>query len=514
MAGRHRARAERRPPADDRRDGAGTTVEIRLGEERNADGTVRYQLRAQTTYRETWTLRDGPQTIEHWGYRCFRWAQLITDPALDLSHAVTLLEQVTPQPAQVASFSSSNPDLDKVWAFCAYTIAANRQDVHMDSPTRERDAYEGDLVVHGRGEMALSRSYDIVRQSNRYLLRRPAWPTEYKFMTITTAWEEYLETGDPDALAADFDRHIAEQGERWLDADGLIRKDPGASSQNNGDIVDWPTSQRDGYVFTQVNTVVNAWQYQAFILMQQAASALGRSSDAAHYAALAETMRASLNAQFYDSSTAAYFDGEGTTHQAQHASVYAAAHGVAPDAELARIANWLVSNTAAPVRVSANAAQWLLEALYRGGRADAALDIMTSRRPESWLSMIETWGATQTMEAWSPIVKSNTTFSHPWTSGPANVIARFLLGCARRRTGRRAGRDRPGPGHARPGDRHGGHGARPGRRRHRAVAALPRERRPARQRHRHAALAAGRVRARRFRDRSTGRPTGHGPDPG
>src|SRR5439155_6729867 len=61
----------------------GTRVEIRLGEERNADGTVRYQLRAQTTYRETWTLREGMQTIEHWGYRCFRWAQLITDPSLD-----------------------------------------------------------------------------------------------------------------------------------------------------------------------------------------------------------------------------------------------------------------------------------------------------------------------------------------------------------------------------------------------------------------------------------------------
>lgn len=407
---------------------AGTTVELRLGEELNADGTVRYQLRAQTTYHETWTLRGGEQSIEHWGYRCFRWAQLITDPALDLSHAVTLLEQVAPQPAQVGSFSSSNPDLDKVWDFCAYTIAANRQDVHMDSPTRERDAYEGDLVVHGRGEMALSRSYDIVRQTNRYLLRRPAWPTEYKFMTITTGWEEYLETGDPDALAADFDRHVAEQGEGWLDADGLIRKDPGASSQNNGDIVDWPVSQRDGYVFSHVNTVVNAWQYQAFVLMRKVASALGRSADAAHYQALSEKMRASLNAKFYDASTGAYYDGEGTTHQAQHASVYAAAHGVAPDTELARIANWLVSDKSSPVRVSANAAQWLLEALFRGGCADAALEIMTSRRSESWLSMMETWGATQTMEAWSPTVKSNTTFSHPWTSGPANIIARFLLG--------------------------------------------------------------------------------------
>jgi len=407
---------------------AGTTVELRFGEERNPDGSVRYQLRAQTTYREFWTLRDGAQTIEHWGYRNFRWAQLITDPDLDLTGTVTLLEQVVPQPEQVGSFSSSNPDLDKVWGLCAYTIAANRQDVHMDSPTRERDAYEGDLVVHGRGEMALSRSYDIVRQTNRYLLRRPAWPTEYKFMTITTAWEEYLETGDPDALAADFDLHATEQGERWLDSDGLVRKDPGSSSHNNADIVDWPTSQRDGYVFTQVNTVVNAWQYQAFVLLQRVATALGRSADAAHYQAFGDRMRASLDAQFYDPTTGSYYDGVGTTHRAQHASLYAASLGVAKDSELPKIADWLVSDTANPVRVSANAAQWLLEALFLGGRVDAALDIMTSRRAASWLSMMESWGATQTMEAWSPTVKSNTTFSHPWTSGPLDVIARYLLG--------------------------------------------------------------------------------------
>jgi alpha-L-rhamnosidase len=407
---------------------AGTTVDLRLGEERNADGTVRYQLRAQTTYHETWTLRDGRQTIEHWGYRCFRSAELRTDPGLDLSGAITLLEHVVPQPEQVGTFSSANPDLDKVWGLCAYTIAANRADLHMDSPTRERDAYEGDLIVHGRGEMALSRSYDIVRHTARYLVRRPTWPTEYKFMPITTAWEEYLETGDPDSLAADLDLHAAEQGERWLDADGLIRKNPGAASQNNGDIVDWPTSQRDGYVFAQVNTVVNAWQYQAFVRLEQAARVVGRPDLADHYRSLHERMRAALNATFYDPATGSYTDGEGTDHRAQHATVYAAGHGVAADAELPKIANWLASDPDHPVRVSANTVQWLLEVLFRGGRADAALSIMTSRRAESWLSMMEVWGATQTMEAWSPTVKPNTTFSHPWTSGPANVIARYLLG--------------------------------------------------------------------------------------
>lgn len=407
---------------------AGSTIELRLGEELNDDGSVRYKLRAQTTYREVWTLREGPQVIEHWGYRTFRWAQLIADPSLDLAGAWTVLEQVVPLPAQVASFTSSNPDLDKVWDFCADTIAANRQDLHVDTGTRERDAYEGDLVVHGRCEMALSRSYDIVRQTNRFLLRRPAWPTEYRFMTITTAWEEYLETGDPDALAADFALHVAEQGEQWLDDDGLVNKFPGYSSHDNGDIVDWPVSQRDGYVFSRVNTVVNSWQYQAFVLLQKSASALGRHGDAAHYLALCERMRAALNARFYDPRTGSYYDGEGTTHHAQHAAVYAASLGVAASGDLPRIADWLVSDPANPVRVSASAVRWLLEALFLGGRADAAVEIMTSRRPESWLSMMETWGATQTMEAWSPTVKVNTTFSHPWAAGPIDVIARYLLG--------------------------------------------------------------------------------------
>ncbi len=407
---------------------AGTTAELLMGEERNTDGTVRYQLRAQTTYRDVWTLRAGHQRIEHWGYRTFRWLQINTDPSLDLSHAVVLLEQVVPQPPHVGTFRSSDPDLDTVWGLCAYTIAANRQDVHMDSTTRERDAYEGDLVVHGRAEMALTRSYDIIRQTNRYLLRRPAWPTEYHFMTITTAWEEFLETGDPDALAADWDLHVAEQGERWLGDDGLIHKTPGASSQNNGDIVDWPTTQRDGYVFTDVNTVVNAWQYQAFVLLERAAGALGRSADGARYAALAARMRDALNAQLYDADLGAYRDGVGTTHHAQHASLYAAALGVTPDDALPAVADWLASDTANPVRVSANAALWLLEALVAGGRAGDAVDIMTSRRDASWLAMIEQWGATQTMEAWSPTVKSNTTFSHPWTAGPLIVIARRVLG--------------------------------------------------------------------------------------
>jgi len=62
------------------KEATGTTVVVQSGEELNPDGTVRYRLRAETTYQDVWRLRDGAQTIEHWGHRNFRWAQLTTAP--------------------------------------------------------------------------------------------------------------------------------------------------------------------------------------------------------------------------------------------------------------------------------------------------------------------------------------------------------------------------------------------------------------------------------------------------
>lgn len=414
---------------------AGTVVTVRLGEELNPDGTVRFQLRAQTTYEERWTLRAGPQVIEHWGYRGFRYAELLADAAL--RPEVTLLEHAAPEPAvdpltgAAASFSSSDPNLDAVWALCARTVRGNRVDLMQDCPTRERGPYEGDLLAQARSQMALAPSYDLGRATVRYLTRRPTWPTEYRFMSAVAAWEEYLETGDPDALDADFALLAALQADArgWLSAtSGLVDKDPGSSSADGGDLVDWPLSQRDGYVFGRVNTVVNAWQHASYAALAAAASVTGRTAEATRLSGLAAALRSALHAATYVPGTGAYLDGPATSHSAQHAAAAAVACGVTPAAALPAVGAWLTADAANPVRVSSNAAAWLLEALYRSGRAAEALDVLRSERDASWMAMIEQWGATMTMEAWSPTVKSNTTFNHAWSAGPVSVIARRLLG--------------------------------------------------------------------------------------
>lgn len=406
---------------------AGDTVEVRLGEELNADGTVKYQLRATNTYREVWTLRDGKQRVEHWGYRGFRWAELRT--SLDLSGAVVTGRawKLDWDPSEV-SFRSSDPALDRVWELCRYSIEATRGDLYTDTPTRERGPYEGDALINQLSEYGVQRSYALARWSNDYLVRKGTWPTEYRLMCALSAWEDYLATGDDRQLAKDYDLLAAKNLTSYLDSRGLVRKAPGSSSQDLGDLVDWPTASRDGYVFTNVNTVVNAFQYAAFDALAKCAQALGRSADATALRARADTLATAMRGTLLDSASGRFLDGEGTTHSAQHATAFPVALGVADalDADVrARLGDTLA---AGGMRVSVYGAQFLLDALFRLGRSDAALALLTSTATNSWLHMLDALKATIVTEAWDPALKSNMTLSHAWASAPANAVARHILG--------------------------------------------------------------------------------------
>lgn len=407
--------------------GAGDTVEVRLGEELNSDGTVKYQLRATNTYREVWTLRDGSQRFEHWGYRGFRWAELRT--SLDLSGAVvTGRAWKLDWDASEVAFRSSDPALDRVWELCRYSIEATRGDLYTDTPTRERGPYEGDALINQLSEYGVQRSYALARWSNDYLVRKGTWPTEYRLMCALSAWEDYLATGDDRQLAKDYDLLAAKNLTSYLDSRGLVSKAPGSSSQDLGDLVDWPVASRDGYVFTKVNTVVNAFQYAAFDALAKCAGALGRPDDVKALRARADTLATAMRATLLDGAAGAFVDGEGTTHSAQHATAFPVALGVA-DALDTGVRSRLGDTLAAGgMRVSVYGAQFLLDALFRLGRADAALALLTSTATNSWLHMLDSLKATIVTEAWDPALKSNTTFSHAWASAPANAIARHVLG--------------------------------------------------------------------------------------
>lgn len=399
---------------------AGDRVTIRLGEELR-HGRVRFRLRTGNVYEDTWTLRDGPQSAEHWGFRAFRYVELECDPDLDLSHAVAPVVLHAPYVGG-GSFRCSDPDLDRVWELCRYTIEATSLDLYIDTPARERGPYEGDAYVNQLSQYAVERSYALARYFGEYLTRRSTWPSEYHLMPVLIAWQDYLATGDDRQLRTDFELWERLGYDDSLGPDGLLHKEPVPSGWD-AEVVDWPPPYRDGYEFTEVNTVLDAFQAAAYRCLADIAAVIDRPSEAARYRELADRMAAALNSAVLDE--VAYRDGLESTHHAQHATAIPVALGIAPADRLPALGGWLADGG---MRVSIYAAQFLLDALFFADCIDSAVGILTAAGPSSWLRVIDDLGATIAPEAWDPELKPNMTFSHAWGSAPVNVIARWVLG--------------------------------------------------------------------------------------
>ena len=72
-------------------------------------------------------------------------------------------------------------------------------------------------------------------------------------------------------------------------------------------------------------------------------------------------------------------------------------------------------------------AQYLMDALYKAGEADYALELMTATHDRSWYNMIKA-GSTITLEAWDYKYKPNLDWNHAWGAVPANTVQRGLWG--------------------------------------------------------------------------------------
>ena len=108
---------------------------------------------------------------------------------------------------------------------------------------RERTPYEGDTYINQLCQYAIDADYSLARKSHEWLMEHPTWPTEWKQHSIKMAWADWMWTGDTRSLAKYYDR--------------LQKKLVGNYPRR--DIVDWPVAERDGFVMTNSNAVVDAF---------------------------------------------------------------------------------------------------------------------------------------------------------------------------------------------------------------------------------------------------------------
>jgi len=192
-------------------------------------------------------------------------------------------------------------------------------------------------------------------------------------------------------------------------------------------LIDWPPIERDGFVFTGKDTVVNAFAYAAYNAMAQIATQLGQSSDASAYASKAAAIKAAIETNLYDPATGAFYDGVGTSHEAIQSSLYTVALGAASPVQQRTAATFIAAHGITSSACSVYCAAYYLEALYDGGQAQAALNMLTASTHTSYRYMMAQ-GAGSTMEAWNPAIKGNLSYSHAWATGPDFVIPEYMFG--------------------------------------------------------------------------------------
>lgn len=450
----------------------GEKVRVFLGERKNGDNTVHKNPGKSKIgfYQGEITLKKGTNTYQveiprheaHYPHSQklapfypevmpFRYAEIVTDNEL----VITDLKQLALFyyfDDKASSFQTSDTNLKKVWDLCKYTLKATPfLGIYCDG-NRERMPYEADAYIQQLGHYSVDREFAVARYTLAFLVSHASWPTEWQMNTVMMAREHLMYTGDTELLSSVYNDLIRKTLIDLEDERGLISTRTGKVTpeflksihyEGNGfrDIVDWPAGtpggqtqaqnagasvegERDGYEFTDYNTVVNAYHYYALKCMAEIARAIGKTDDAKLFFRKAEQARKSIMELMFDNDRGYFKDGIGSSHSSIHANMFPLAFNIVPQDKILTVAEFVKSRGMA---CSVYGAQYLMEALYNAGEADYALKLMTSESKRSWMNMINA-GSTMTTEAWDEIYKPNLTWNHAWGSAPANIIPRKMFG--------------------------------------------------------------------------------------
>jgi len=345
-----------------------------------------------------------------------------------------------------SAFGSSDDILNQVWDLCKYSIKATTFNGLYVDGDRERIPYEADAYLNQLSHYNTDREFAIARQTIEYFMEHPTWPTEWQQHVALMFHADYMYTGNTELIEKYYEQLKYKTLYELANEDGLITSSkmtpelmanlgfPKTMKETFRDIVDWPSAgwggdpakkgERDGYIFKDYNTVVNAFYYQNMNIMAEFATVLGKKEEALDFEIRALKAKKALNEQMFDKERGVYVDGIGTDHAALHANMLPLAFNMVPEEHLETVVAHVKSRGMA---CSVYGSQYLMDGLYNAGAEDYALDLLTDTSDRSWYNMIRI-GSTITLEAWDLKYKNNLDWNHAWGAVPANVIPRGLWG--------------------------------------------------------------------------------------
>lgn len=347
---------------------------------------------------------------------------------------------------EASHFDSDNDILNQVWDLSKYSIKATTFNGLYVDGDRERIPYEADAYLNQLSHYTVDREYAMARRTIEYFMEHPTWPTEWQQHVALMFYADYMYTGSTELVEKYYDDLKYKTLYELSNEQGLISSEnvtpefmyklgfKEGYKKSLTDIIDWPSAgwggdptnkgERDGYVITPYNTVVNAFFYENMKIMAEFAEILGKTKDQLDFQYRAAQAKKAINENMFDKTKGIYLDGIGTDHASLHANMMPLAFGIVPDQHKNTVVDFIKSRGMA---CSVYGSQYLLDGLYNAGAEDYALDLLTSTSDRSWYNMIRI-GSTITLEAWDTKYKNNLDWNHAWGAVPANVIPRGLWG--------------------------------------------------------------------------------------
>ena len=402
----------------------GSRIVLRYGQELTPEGRVRFALRANCRYEEEWILSGGNDTLRHFDYLSFRYAEITLPEGAHIEEdSFRLLARHYPF-RQQASCQTDHPTLRRVWDLCVHSLRYGPQEALMDCMEREKGQYLGDGCF-------TSTSYAVLTGDTALMEK----------LIDDTLYSSVITTGLMTCAACSFMQEIADYclmlpmllRVHWHlrhDEDYIRRRYPVVlrmmetfrDSYGNAEgllenldkwcVVEWPPEARDGYDFelTQgkivpgLHNVINAYYIGALMSMERLAEILRLPSTLPD----AERLKAQYIRRFWDREAALFRDHPDSRHHSLPSNALALLFDLCPDARTQeRIVSMIEEKRLRGSMFFISMA--ILSALVRIGRKELALELIQDEA--AWPRMLRE-GATTTWEGWGKDSKWNTSLFH------------------------------------------------------------------------------------------------------
>ncbi|WP_308798501.1 family 78 glycoside hydrolase catalytic domain [Agromyces silvae] len=403
---------------------AGTTIRAQAAEKLRANGRLNADNNGGfgsgfQTDRFILAGTGEPETWEpSFSYKGFQYIEVTGWPEGDEPELADFTAKVVHTDAdEWGTFESSEPIMNRVHRAVVDTLKNNIHGIPTDTPMFEKNGWTGDAAVGAEMFMMNLDTHELFAKWMRdvhesrdengapYVIApsssdwgqwgvNPIWHSAY----VMIPWWLYQYGGDERVIAEQYDGMQAYVDlEFGRSANGLV------TNPRLGDWVSPEASPAGGNAPEDTRVSNTAYLYEMLVSMQRTAEHLGKSDDAARFAANAETVKATFNATFLDEA-AGHYRGVGDRGYRQTHNVLALAFGLTPDDQTAeRVAASLVADIDAKGRklnTGVAGTKYLLPVLSEFGYADVAFDLAVETAYPSWGYMIEN-GGTSMWEHWS-----------------------------------------------------------------------------------------------------------------